>query len=71
MPEPARLPAGACLTLTRRADGTWAGNLAVGVVVEAERPDPQTLTAALAQSWAGRQTAGEPGPTHPPTRTGG
>jgi hypothetical protein len=55
----ARLPAGARYSLTRAADGSWAGTLeAAGAIVEATADGPQALTAALAQRWANRpQTA--------------
>jgi hypothetical protein len=67
-----RLPAGATLTLTRLADGSWAGTLAAGgVTVEATGPFPQPLTAALAQGWAGQVPADESDPLPTPAAADG
>jgi hypothetical protein len=47
------LPAGTQLTMTRRADGAWAGTLAAGASsVEGAAGGPQELTALLARLWA-------------------
>jgi hypothetical protein len=52
-----RLPPGAQLSLTRRADGSWAGSLAAqGTEVETAgeaAAGPQAVIGALAQLWLG------------------
>ena len=46
------LPAGAKLSLTRAADGTWAGTLAAaGRTVDATGEGPSGLTITLARLW--------------------
>lgn len=46
------LPAGTEITMTRRADTTWAGTLVGdGTKVEATGEGPQGLTLALARAW--------------------
>jgi hypothetical protein len=50
-----RLPTGTEVTLTRQADGSWAGSMTIeGVVVETTGPagaGPQAVVAALARLW--------------------
>lgn len=47
------LPAGTTITMTRKPDGTWTGNLtADGTTVEAVCGGAQGLTVALARLWA-------------------
>jgi hypothetical protein len=49
----AALPPGTQITVTRRADGVWAGTLtAAGTAVEAIADAPGPLPATLAQLWA-------------------
>lgn len=48
-----QVPIGAQITLTRQADGNWAGKLtADGTTVEATCEGAQGLTVALARRWA-------------------
>lgn len=57
------LPVGSQLTMTRRADGVWAGTLsAEGMTVEATGEGPQGLVSALARFWAmARRGPAKPG----------
>jgi hypothetical protein len=57
------LPAGAQVTMTRRADGAWAGTLTANEVsVEGAASGPQELTALLARLWATARGGGEAKP---------
>jgi hypothetical protein len=53
------LPPGTQVSMTRQADGTWAGTLAAGgTAVEAVGEGLQGLAVALARHWLAAHTAG-------------
>lgn len=57
------LPTGAQMSITRRADGSWAGTLTGGgTKVEAIGDSPQGLTVALARQWVVASGAAKPAP---------
>jgi hypothetical protein len=54
-----QLPAGAQMTMTRRADGNWDGSLtASGKTVQAVADGPQGLSVSLARLWVSAQAPG-------------
>jgi hypothetical protein len=53
-----QLPAGATMSVTRRDDGTWAGELtAAGTTVRVTSESPTGVVSALARQWLAARTA--------------